>query len=113
MSNVGVELEGPGSGGFPVCTGPIPSARKSIKCRRRSAYGPGDPATGKPTFGEATCCALIVSGHAAVSPNPRRTLAAASDALKPLLRTAYRSLGWIGTDRTPAVAEDCCDGAAS
>ncbi len=34
------------------------------------------------------------------------------DALKPLLRTAYRSLGWMGTDRTPAVAEDSCDWAA-
>jgi len=37
----------------------------------------------------------------------RETLAVASrDALKPLLRTAYRSLRWMRTDRTPAVAED-------
>src|SRR5215470_12341642 len=63
-----------------------------------SACGPGDSTPNKPIAGEATCCALIVSGH--------------RDVLKLLSRTAYRSLGWMGTDRTPAVAEDSCDWAA-
>src|SRR5258705_105819 len=44
-------------------------------------------------------------------PKPRDELSPAHPP-QALLPTAHRSLGWIGTDRTPAVAEDSCDWAA-
>jgi hypothetical protein len=42
------------------------------------------------------------------SADPRRHVSGHRNALKPLLRTAYRSLGWMGTNRTLAFANGSC-----